>query len=443
MNAEDFIYSSYMKALPHMRKDYDDKTRNPAYSKMILDGLGHPEEGIPMILVTGSKGKGSVTRMIAFLLEQMGYRVGHFSSPHLLEFTERIRVNGRAISDAEFTRWTEKVKEVVDEINVNEEAGEYISPIAISQAVALLHFKEQRVDVGVIEAGRGGRFDDTNNLPHQAAVITPLMEEHLDKLGPTLKEIVWHKLGIIRQGVERVYIGKQRPDVWRLIEEQWENEFKSFAVQKYGEHFEAVQIDTTLQGTRTELRIGSSVLSGLTIPLLGNFQAENLALAFAVVNDWTNGMAGQIDWEDILPNLRWPGRCEVIGHQPVVLLDGGIHRSSALEVRRLLEPLSYSRLHVVLGIPKDKDIEGVVSVWADKADRLITTETTNPYLDFNYNYKELLDRYTPCGEHIANPALAIEKAKAGLDQHGILLLMGTQSFVGDVKRIWGESLKNL
>lgn len=442
MDVEDFIYSSYGRARPYIPNLTDDFVRKPEFAKQLLQLLNHPEAGIPMILVTGSKGKGSVSRMIAFLLEQLGYRVGHFSSPHLLEYAERIRVNGKAISDSDLKRLTLKIMPFVDKLEVQAELGEYISPIALGQAIAMLYFQEQAVDVAVIEAGRGGRFDDTNQLPHQTAVITALMEEHLDQLGPTIDQVIWHKLGIINEGVNRVYIGKQNADVLMKVDQQIEEQ-TSVQVFHYGRDFAADQIQISLSGTQTNILSRNTHLDGIMLPLLGKFQAHNFALAFTVVNDWTEGAAAKVDWSLHLPALRWPGRCEVIGQAPLVLLDGAVHRSSAEQIRDVLQAIHYSRLHVVLSIPKDKDVDGVVEVWSEAANLLITTTTTNPYLDYDYAYTQLLAGYGSKARHIEQVEQALELAREGLDGQGVLLLMGTQSFVADIKRLWGESVRDL
>jgi dihydrofolate synthase/folylpolyglutamate synthase len=445
MRAEDFIYASYMEALPHLHsKKRDQEVRKPELGRKLLRDLGSPEKGLPIILVSGSKGKGSVSRMISFLLEGMGYRTGHFSSPHLLDFTERIRVNGKAISHKDLDRLTAMVKPVVERIPVHPLKGEYISPIAISQAIAMLYFMEQQVDVAVVECGRGGRFDDTNVLPHQVAVITPIMEEHLEQLGPTLEDIVWHKLGIICDGVEHAWIAKQREDVQEIILSQIrEEQYKGCNIHFFGQDFLLLERYTSLSGTMAQVKALDYNYPPVMIPLMGDFQAENLSLALAVVDAWSNGKARTIDWEERLQHLRWPGRCEMIGRNPLIILDGGIHRSSALQVRNLVTELPYSKLHVVLSIPRDKDVDGVIGIWSEVADEIITTESSNPYLDYNMDYMKVLQQHFPTGQHISDPSKAIEAGKTGLDQDGILVLMGTQSFVADVKRMWKEDIRDL
>lgn len=443
MNVVDFIYASYGEARPYFLSGTDDCTRYPEFATQLLHHFGFIEHPIRTILVTGSKGKGSVSRMIAFLLEKGGYRVGHYSSPHLLDFSERIRVNGKAIADADLERLATEIAPIVEALDINPIAGEYISPIAISQLLALLYFREQHVDVAIIEAGRGGRFDDTNRIPHEVAVITPILEEHLEQLGPRLREVVWHKLGILTPEVQKAYISKQGIEVASLVAKQLRSEAHSIPIYFDGRDFGATDIQLSGEGTTTTVHSHGIRGDAVTLPLLGSFQADNYALAYTVANDWCDRALAHIAWGQHLPTLRWPGRCEIIAHYPTVLLDGGIHRTSAEQVRDLIMALSHSRLHVVLSIPTDKDIRGVIAVWAPLADRLITTTTSNAHLRYDADYQALLDEQYVGGRHIADVATAIHFAQEGLGANDLLLLMGTQSFVGDVKRLWGESVRDL
>ncbi|CCQ94173.1 putative FolC bifunctional protein [[Clostridium] ultunense Esp] len=443
MSEEDFIYASYMAALPHLRSKRDEEVRKPEFARILLDKLGSPDRGIPVILVTGSKGKGSVSRMIAFLLESMGFRVGLFTSPHLLDFRERIRVNGLPIPKDAFHRHGERVKEELEKIPVRPLQGEYIGPIAVSLALAFLHFQEEKVEVAVLEAGRGGLMDETNQVLHQVAVITPLFEEHLDQLGPTLADVVRHKLGIIREGVERVYIGRQGEEALKEIKNWKEKRGISppslIHWREYGRDFSLEKVNVTLAGTEATVRLGEERLPPILLPLLGEYQGENLALALRVVKDWTGEKGKRIVEKSDFGRFRWPGRGEILGRNPLIILDGGIHRSSAASLSRLVASLPHSRLHVLLSLPKDKDVEGVLQVWAETADLIVTTETTNPSLSYEAPYEELLQKAGGRGGHLPDPQRALVKTIEGLDGNGILVLMGTQSFVADMLRLLGRS----
>lgn len=440
MNIEDIVYDSYVKAKPYVREKRDMYVRKPEFARFILQQLGLLEDPLPTILVTGSKGKGSVSRMIAFLLQQAGYKVGHFSSPHLLEFSERIRVNGKAISEEDLHRLGLSLQPIIANMPVQHELGEYIGPIAISQAIALRYFKEQNVDVAVMEAGRGGRFDDTNQIPHKMAVITPIMEEHLDQLGPSIQDVVWHKLGIVTNEVEKVFIARQREDVLPYVQELIHCQRSALKTYFYDQHFTAHDIEVSLEGTKAWIESNEKKRS-ITLPLLGAFQAENFALAYTVANVWSAGKLHSLQNMHI-DQLRWPGRCEVLEQNPLVLLDGGVHRTSASDIRRLISQIPHDRLYVLLSIPKDKDMAGVVEVFQN-ADALYTTTTTNPYLQYEMDYEPLFKKYHINGTHIQNVSQAFHTVRAQLRAGDIFLCMGTQSFVGDILRMYGKSIRDL
>ena len=186
--AENYIYESYLKT--EKEWDYsmpDSKKRHPEFSKPILESLNHNSR-IPTVLVTGSKGKGSVACMIAQILSGSG-NVGLMTSPHILKFNERFRVNGNCITDEEFCKLTEKTKELFAPVRETLQPGECISPIGIQCALALQFFGHHQTDYRVFECGKGVKFDDVNQIFHEYAVINSILLEHTRELGNTLSEI--------------------------------------------------------------------------------------------------------------------------------------------------------------------------------------------------------------------------------------------------------------
>ncbi len=207
--AEDLIYDSYIRAIGNVKERGDAKVRRLELTRELFQSLHSPDQGQRYILVTGSKGKGSTSRMISSILAHLGYKVGLFSSPHLVHFNERIRINGKAIPDEDFIRISNQILKPVRDIQEKLPVDHYLGPIGINLAIAALYFKENETDINVIECGRGGRFDDTNILQNEYAVITPIMEEHLPDLGPKLENIVFHKTGIVKPNTKAVYISEQ------------------------------------------------------------------------------------------------------------------------------------------------------------------------------------------------------------------------------------------
>ncbi|MDY0324115.1 MAG: Mur ligase family protein, partial [Candidatus Carbobacillus sp.] len=253
MAIDDWMYASYMRAHPFITGKNDAKTRHPELTSLLLERLGRPDVGIPAVVITGSKGKGSVAALTFFVLRAAGYRVGLFTSPHLLNVRERIRVDGRAISEKDFVRLSNVVKKAASDVPEKPEAGRYLGPVGLALALAYLYFKEKAIDVAVIESGRGGRFDESSVIDHKVAVITSIFPEHLEALGPTLRDIVWHKTGIITPSVQTVIIGQQTEAVMTYIKafRDADRAFPRWMI--FGEDIKAEVLALDITGTKARL----------------------------------------------------------------------------------------------------------------------------------------------------------------------------------------------
>ena len=178
----------------------DEDTRDTAPTRRLLERLNLLADEREYAVVTGSRGKGSVTAIMAKLLEVLGHRVGAITSPHLVHWNERIRVDGRMIPTADFLRIFNDLRSDIDEITIGLADSAYLSPQGIFLAIALRYFTEMNVDTAVLEVGRGGRFDDIAVVPNTLSVFAPIMLEHTSLLGDTVERIAWHKAGIIKAG---------------------------------------------------------------------------------------------------------------------------------------------------------------------------------------------------------------------------------------------------
>ena len=195
---ENFIYSSYMNACGKIPKDLPDiKTRNPHLTRTLLNRIGGPDKKQRNILVTGSKGKGSVSLMISKLIEVHGFKAGLFTSPHIVSFLERIRINGNAISDTDFVKYANVLEPEVLEIQKQLTGAAYIGPVGITAAISMLYYTNQKTDFNVLECGKGARFDDVSMINSEISVINTIFSEHIPQLGKDLEEIAYNKAGII------------------------------------------------------------------------------------------------------------------------------------------------------------------------------------------------------------------------------------------------------
>lgn len=438
---EDMIYSSYLRAINNITETLDEHVRKPELTRSLLDLVGSPDNNQKYILVTGSKGKGSTARFISSLLGHLGYSVGLFTSPHLVDFNERIRINGSAIPAEDFIRLGNVVSEGFHSIEQQLGPSEYQGPVGVALAIAALYFNENETDFNVIECGRGGTFDDTNVLKNDWAVITPIIEEHLTNLGPDLSSIALHKLGIVKSESTQVYISKQRGSVQDIMKEH----LSSNPVQSYEEHFSASSILTTSYGTTFDVHTNQSSYTSLRISLLGQFQAINASVAIALCEEITGGALDREVVRKCMAQLQWPGRCEVIGHEPLTIVDGAIHRESASYLAELIKVVNPNRSHNVtsiIGVPKDKDYEGVIEVMSTVSDRIIVTEPDISHLEFPED--GLFIAQTFLEDSLAFPylqhALAYVTAEHASD---IIVIVGTQTLIGNAKRYFGQSLLDI
>lgn len=467
------MYASYMRALPFITGKNDAKTRHPELTRLLLDRLGRPDAGIPAVVITGSKGKGSVAALTFFLLRAAGYRVGLFTSPHLLNVRERIRVDGRAIPEYDFVRLSNVVKKAALDVPEKPEAAQYLGPVGLALTLAYLYFKEQAIDVAVIESGRGGRFDESSVIDHEVAVLTSIFPEHMESLGPTLRDIVWHKTGIITPTVKEVIIGQQTEEVMTFVKafRSLEETFPRWTI--FGEDIKADILAMDLAGTTARLSSSyhpsapssthiyeAGVAStprtlDVTIGLAGAFQAMHAALAWVAVEALIQRPLSNTVIQQGLKQAYWPGRLEVIGRSPLMLVDGAVNACGAREALMLMKRAKVSDCQAVVGLSGDKDIAGVLQALQGACRRVALTYPQNPYLP-RADYSSYVDN-KPTDSQAITRAISnsteyalfpnLETAFSWVHDEraadeGVLFL-GTQSFVADVLRYVGRSTLDL
>ncbi|MGI6113125.1 MAG: bifunctional folylpolyglutamate synthase/dihydrofolate synthase [Mahellales bacterium] len=437
-----FVYDSYMKALPFINKyDLDAKVRTPELTRTILDEIGSPDADQVNILVTGSKGKGSVSRILSKVLQSLGYRVGLFSSPHLLSFSERIRVDGRAIDDESLVNVARSIYHTVKGIDGDLPRGRYIGPVGISVIMAQIFFREQETDINVIECGRGGLYDDCNMINHTYALITPVYFEHPHQLGPTMEDIARNKAGIITGQVTNVYTARQEKVVEEIITDTAAG--CGALVKVYGRDFWAQDILTDVLGTRFSVCTHKNRYDGLRLPLLGEHQAENTALALAAAED----VAGNLNLHNIRQGLKsanWPGRMEIVKKKPLTIIDGAINEQGAVYLKNILKRIGNKPVVCIIGVPADKDYKGVIRTLSKVSDYCIITRALNDHLDFPGDALSYAQTCCENSRETKNLWEGMEEAKVYMgNREGIICIVGTQSLVADGLRYHGMDIKNL
>lgn len=330
----------------------------------LLARLHDPHLRYPVLHIGGTNGKGSTAAMTAAILQAAGYRVGLYTSPHLVDFRERIQIDGEPIAEEALVALTDRVRTAM---------GRDLDPtfFEFTTAIAFEHFADMKVDIAVIEVGMGGRFDATNVVRPVAAAITTIALDHQAHLGTTVSAIAREKGGIIKPGTPLV-VGKIDDEAWDVIRSIAEE--RRAPVRRWGADFQCGGDPTT----GFEYRRTSRSYSGLVCRLAGHHQLQNAACALALLDAASDSFAvSEHAVRDGLRTVRWEGRLEVVDHDPLVVLDGAHNPAAASVVADYLKDFRLrhpgSRLILVLAVMRDKDREGFLRVLLPVADEVVVT----------------------------------------------------------------------
>ena len=323
--------------------------------RRLLSLLGEPQQSFSSVHVAGTNGKGSTSAMIESLLRTKGARTGLFTSPHLVSFTERIRINGREISEADVILLAEEVREAAS--GIDDFCPTFFE---IVTAMAFLHFRRMKVDWAVVEVGMGGRLDATNTILPHVSVITTVGVDHSEFLGTALGDIAREKAGIIKQGVPLV-TAEQHPEVMGVIQQRCRE--AGAALYRHDTEFFTQKAEGNADGVCFDYQ-GDKTYRDLCLSLAGEHQIVNAALAIKVFEI----VAGEYpemntDIRKGLLAVTWPGRLEQIKEDPPILIDGAHNPQAAAALSAHLQKLlkaKYKRIILIVGIMTDKDIEGIL-----------------------------------------------------------------------------------
>ena len=405
----------------------------------LLRRLGNPHRRLTIIHIGGTNGKGSTTAMIANILKAAGYKTGMFSSPHLHSYTERFLINGEPIAERALVKLIEMVKPHLE--NMVAEGFEHPTEFEVSTALALLYFAEEKTDYVALEVGLGGAIDSTNVVTPLISVITNVSLDHMDYLGNTVEEIASVKAGIIKPGVPVVTAAKGT--ALRIIRET--------AATK-GSRLIEVERDITWSVFDQDLKTGCQqfVIDGLqnkyhvNLPLLGQHQQSNAATAVAAVEMLFNG-SGHLPAAAIVEGLRtvhWPGRLELVGGSPFVVIDGAHNHAGAKVLKQTLAEYFPGRGMVfVLGMLADKERAKVVAELATLCRAVVVTRSNNPRAGDWAELATYIREYLSDVQCIENVGEAIEAAIAMARSDEVVCITGSLYMVAEAREVLGLSLR--
>jgi len=400
--------------------------------RVVLKAIGQPHRAYPSVLVAGTNGKGSVCAMLASILQSHGFRVGLYTSPHLVSILERIKVQGRPIPRQSFCQAITLLKGVIDQLIGQGKLKAPLTYFETLTCLAFLYFREQKVDIAVVEVGMGGRLDATNVMTPLVSVITTVSRDHEEFLGRTVSQIAVEKAGIIKRRVP-VVCGLSRGRA-RWVIERRAAKLKAPLITVFGSQSNFSSL-ATARGHRFRFSLFGQDFS-FTLPLRGEHQGRNAAVALAAAlvlhQTWRLLKKDKILFG--LSRTRWPGRLEIVSRHPLVVLDGAHNEEGARALFSYARKFLPRPLTLVFGIMKDKSIRKVTRILFPLARIVILTS-------FPYRRAASPEKIKVAARTIRERTIlesdtrkAILKALELTPRRGSILITGSLYLVGEAKR---------
>ncbi len=390
--------------------------------------FNHPHKKFKTIHVAGTNGKGSVSHCLASVLQENGMRVGLYTSPHLRDFRERIKINGLCIPEKDVISFVEENKAIIEEVKP--------SFFEMTVAMAFKYFADQNVDVAVVEVGLGGRLDSTNIIHPECSVITNIGLDHVALLGNTLELIAFEKAGIIK---------KEMPVVIGEYVSATKTVFEKIAKEKQASIFYAQEIydvPVAMRGTDMKqifqvYKEGEITYKNLQIDLLGFYQKKNIKTVLTTIDVLNNNGFGISEEEiyngisNVVSNTGLMGRWQILGVNPLIVCDTGHNMDGVSCLVEQIKTTAYKKLHIVWGMVNDKDISGVLNLLPKDAYYYFAKPGIPRGMDSEDLYKMALT-YELKGEYCECVQEALKKAKKNSGPNDLIFIGGSTFVVAEV-----------
>jgi dihydrofolate synthase/folylpolyglutamate synthase len=431
----------YLDTLTHFERlrivRYNTQNFDLDRMRTLLRRLGNPHNAFKSIHVAGTKGKGSTCAMLASMLQACGYKVGLYTSPHLVDIRERICIDGHMISHADFARLVRNVEPIANRMRPTPTYFDVLT------AIAFKYFADHQVDIAVVETGLGGRLDSTNVITPEVTAITSISKDHMAQLGHTVAKIAEEKAGIFKTGIPAVTV-MQDPDAEAVLKRVAEKVGAPLDVAGKTIEFSYRFESSRMLGphNRICLTTANSRFEHLAVPLIGEHQAINCGLALSVLDKLKGrGMAiSDAKAMEGLAKTTMPGRMEMVNAMPRVVVDGA-HNAASLDalMRAIGQFISYDSMVVIFGCCADKDVTGMLERLSAGADKVIFTKvesirTADP--------NELASRYVEQYGKMAQVAATLEDALAianrAVTREDLICITGSFYLVGEAKKYFAS-----
>lgn len=378
--------------------------------RRLMTALGHPERRFESIHIVGTNGKSSTVRMIASILSHHGLRSGAYLSPHLVSFGERIRIGDEDLAPGAFAAAVQRASRAAELVNRSLTQDDRVTQFEALTAAAYDELARREVEVAVIEAGLGGRYDATNVIPSRVQVLTSVGLEHTRWLGPTIEAIATEKLDVVRPA--------------------------GTLVLGAGVHPDALTVAERVANARGATIVHAGLDPGVALAALGSFQRRNFSLAIAAAQAYL----GELDSAAVgraAAEVLVPGRLQLVGENPMTLIDGAHNPEGMAALAESLPEICADRdsLVAVVSILDDKDAAGMLSALLPSCGRLILTSSQNPRALPPPTLQSLADQLGgPPAEIVPKPGAALERARELAGPGGAVLVTGSIYLIADLLR---------
>jgi len=397
---------------------------------ILCEAIGNPQTKFRSVHVAGTNGKGSTSHMLAAIFQTAGYKTGLYTSPHLKDFRERIKVNGEMISKDFVTGFVERLEPLIEEISP--------SFFEITVAMAFEYFVEQQVDVAIIEVGLGGRLDSTNIITPEISVITNISYDHINILGDTLQKIAYEKAGIIKKNVP-VVIGEYQITIHEVFDKKAAEENASLTYasqQRFVAEWKMDKHELIAEVTSTH----SNDKNYYPLDLTGIYQTKNLITVLETVH-----LLKQKGWnitdhhvQKALSHVKkltgLHGRWEVIRENPFIVLDVGHNEDGIKQLVEQIEITDHEELRIVIGVVKDKDVEKILSLLPEHAHYYFTKAQIPRALPEDELFSKAIAVGLQ-GNHYADVNTALQAAISNAATKDLIIVCGSVFVVGEVEMI--------
>lgn len=395
----------------------------------LLDHIGNPHRSIKTVHIAGTNGKGSSAHAIAAILQTAGYKTGLYTSPHLKDFTERIKINGSTVEKEFVISFVEQIQPAIEEIKP--------SFFEVTVVMAFEYFHKMHTDISVIETGLGGRLDSTNVLRPEVSLITRIGYDHMDLLGDTLAKIAGEKAGIIKKNIP-VVIGAKQDGIFRVFEEKAKKEnARLIEAQKL---FRVVEDSIGELGRTIDVYLKGEKIFRTSLDIFADYFVENLRGVLTTILTLKE-RGWDIEWTDVALGLTkvmkltgLKGRFQVIDRDPVTIADVSHNSDGVWALMKQVDTLGYNKLHIIYGTVKDKDVKSILDIFPSNA-LFYFTQSSVPRSMPVTELISLASRSGINGEGFQNVNEALRKARESAGKNDVILVTGSTFVVSEIDEL--------